>query len=177
MPLDPPRKPFSPPRPFVEPPPASVMPEGDREMIMNRLAEVDKRWGAKFDAFAGATDQRLTALEKAALLERETALAVRELTASVNVLNARDRAQDLDIDTLGKRIEAATRPAVQATASAAGSAEGTLAGADAGKRAGKFWGLVLAIVGVVVSQVLTHCEQQLANYQNGTAPAASSKSP
>ena len=151
------------------------MPEGDREMILTRLAEVDKRWGAKFDGFAAATDQRLTALEKAALLERETALAVRELKSSVDTLNAANRAQDLDIGKLSGQVEAATRPAVQATASAAGSAEGTLAGADAGKRAGKFWGLVLAIVGVVVSQVLTHCEKQLENYQNGTAPAASSR--
>ena len=151
------------------------MPEGDREMILTRLAEVDERWQDKFDAFAGTTDQRLTSLEKAALLERETALAVRELTSSVNVLTARERAQDLDIGALSARVEAAQRPAVQAAASAAGSAEGTLAGADAGKRAGKFWGLVLAIVGVVTSQVLSHCEQQWANYQGGTAPAASAK--
>lgn len=150
------------------------MPEGDREMILNRLAEVDERWSEKFDAFAGATDQRLTSLEKAALLERETALAVRDLTSSVNTVIARERAQDLDIGALSARVEAATRPSVQATASAAGSAEGTLAGADAGKRAGKFWGVVLALVGVVVSQVLSHCEQQLANYQSGTATAASS---
>lgn len=153
----------------------SVMPEGDREMILARLAEVDDRWSGKFDSFAERTDVRLTAVEKQVLQERETALAVRELTASVNALTARERAQDLDIGALSQRVEAATRPTVQATASAAGSAEGTLAGADAGKRAGKFWGVVLAIVGVVVSQALNHCEQQIANYQSATAPAASGK--
>lgn len=172
MPLDPPPKPFGHPRPVELR--TSAMPEGDREMILTRLAEVDQRWSEKFDEFAGATDKRLVSLEKNLLAERDTALAVRELTASVNVLTARERAQDLDIGALSAKVEAATRPAVQAAASAAGSAEGTLAGADAGKRAGKFWGVVLALVGVVVSQVLTHCEQQLANYQSGTAPAAAS---
>ena len=174
MPPDPPRKPFSQSKlPALETR-SSVMPEGDREMILARLAEVDQRWSERFDGFAGETNQRLTALEKNALLERETALAVRELKTSVDTLNAANRAQDMDIGALSHKVELATRPAVQATASAAGSAEGTLAGADAGKRAGKFWGFVLALVGVVVSQVLSHCEQQLANYQNGTAPAASS---
>jgi hypothetical protein len=151
------------------------MPEGDREMILTRLAEVDKRWSARFDGFAADTDQRLTALEKAALLERETALAVRELKSSVDTLNAANRAQDLDIGGLSAKIEAATRPAVQATASAAGSAEGTLAGADAGKRSGRLWGILFAIVGIVAQQALTHCEQSIANYKQGTAPAASSK--
>jgi hypothetical protein len=148
------------------------MPEGDREMILLRLAEVDERWSTKFDAFTGKTDERLTKLESAALYERETALAVRDLKTSVDIVIARERAQDLDIGALSQKVEAATRPAVQATASAAGSAEGTIAGSDAGKRSGRFWGIFLAVVGIVANQALNHCEQQIDNYRSGTATAA-----
>lgn len=153
----------------------SLMPESDREIILRRLAEVNDHLTIKIDKLARDADERLSLLEKQALAERETALAVRELTSSVNTLNAANRAQDLDIGALTHKVELATRPAVQATASAAGSAEGTLAGADAGKRAGRLWGIVLAIVGVVVSQVINHCEQQILNYNDATAPAATAR--
>jgi hypothetical protein len=142
------------------------LPENDREFLLRTFRDQTEELGGKIDELRRDTDGRLMALEKRALEESKTGVAVQELSGKIGALNANvetilrsERLQDQDIGILKDRLQTALRPAVVAEA----STEGQAAGLVAGKRAGRVWGGLGVALSVVAVSLMQYCESQVKN--------------
>lgn len=146
--------------------PGDELPENDREFLLRTFRDQTAELGGKIDQLRSDTDGRLMALEKRALEESKTGVAVQELSGRIGALNANvetiiksERLQDQDIGILKDRLQTALRPAVVAEA----STEGQAAGQVAGKRAGRVWGGIGLVASVVAVSCMQYCESQIKN--------------
>lgn len=175
-PLEHGRVPSAPGIPRLDLPPVGSQREpDDREYFANLLKDQTDVLSGQIGAAReesriayGGLDRRVLELEKNAVEDKATRNAVQELNGSVREMLSRERAQDLDIGRLSAMVEQAVKPQVEATA----SSEGQLSGAAAGKRSGTWVTIIGGILTLVVSGVLTHCEQQLENYNAATSSPA-----
>ena len=157
------------------PPLSSTVPQSDRdEFLLRVLKDQTSEIIAEVESLRTETqaqnenfDRRILDLEKSALEDARTRLAVQTLITKVDLVLSNDRSQEQDIGALKDRVAIAVRPAVEAAA----SAEGQLSGKQAGNRQGKLWGVVTVLAGIVVSATMHYCQEQITNYGQGTTPA------
>lgn len=154
--------------------------ESERDFLLRVFKEQTDEIVSKIESVKTTSDaqinelsKRMLELERGQLEEAKTRVAVNELTAEVRLLVNRDRLQDQDIGALREQLKVALRPTVVLEASEAGGMMGKVTAA----RQSKIWGGLGLVASVVVVSMMQYCQQQVENYRNGTARAASSSAP
>lgn len=129
------------------------------EEITGKIVASEERTNEKFRV----VDARFLEFERARIEDRESRLAMQEMTGQVRQLLNHERAQDLDIGALQARVATSVAASIRPQVLADATTEGQAAGHTAGKRAGRFWGILGMILATVFTSALGYCEHQIEN--------------